>query len=176
MTIITFSGHNGSGKTAVSKAVADRLGFSWWGMADITRLYAQELGMSILEFDRYVAQNPSVDVAIDERMAGLSSQENIVVDGRAGWYFLPESIKVFLTASEGVRAERAFSGQRDSEKYSSVEDARRGIAERIAVFRSRLQDLYGVDVYDEKNFDIVIDTSDMSVQEVVDAVLEKVQL
>ncbi|MFT4250328.1 MAG: cytidylate kinase family protein [Candidatus Woesearchaeota archaeon] len=176
MTIITFSGHNGSGKTAVSKEVAKQLGFSWWGMAEITRAHAEELGISILEHDRMVANNPDIDRELDKKLAELSSKEDIVVDSRAGWHFLPESIKVFLTASEAVRAQRAFSGQRSNEKYATVEDARRGLAERIEVFRSRLQKLYGINVYDEKNFDIVIDTSDMSVEEVVMKVLEEVQL
>lgn len=176
MTIITFSGHNGSGKTAVSKEVAKQLGFDWWGMADITRAHAQELKISILEHDRMAANNPSIDRELDRKLAELSSQKNIVVDSRAGWYFLPSSIKVFLTASEDVRAKRAFSGQRANEKYSSLKQAREGLCKRIKVFRDRLQKLYGIDVYDEKNFDIVIDTSDMSLSEVVEKVLSEIQL
>ena len=174
--IITFSGHNGAGKTAVSKCVAERLGFAWWGMADLTRAHAQELGISILEHDRLAASNPSIDRALDRKLAELSVKSEIVVDSRAGWYFLPGSVKVFLTADEEVRARRAFEGQRDTEKYASLSQAREGIRERIKVFRDRLQVLYGIDVYDSKNFDVVIDTTHLTIQEVVDEVLGQLQL
>lgn len=176
MTIITFSGHNASGKTAVSKALAKKLGFSWWGMADITRSHAKKLGMSISEHDEYVAKNPEVDLAIDQELKHLSSRSNIVVDARAGWYFLPESIKVFVTADEDVRAKRAFQNPRAQEEYSSLQEAKQGLAKRIEVFGSRLKKLYGIDVYDPANFDIVIDTTNLTVQENVSEIIQKAQL
>lgn len=173
--IITFSGLNGAGKTAASKALADKLNYEWWGMAQITRAHAKKLGMTIEEHDKYAAQNPEIDLEIDQELAALSSKDNLVVDSRAGWHFLPESFKVFLTANEDIRAQRCFENARESEKYSSVEDARRGLRSRIEVFRNRLKKLYGIDVYDPSNFDLVIDTSNKTVQEVVSEIYDAVQ-
>lgn len=176
MTIITFSGHNGAGKTATSKQLAEELGFDWWGMAQITRAHAKELGMTILEHDRMAANNPDIDRELDRKLAELATKTNIIVDSRAGWHFLPESKKVFLTASEDVRARRALEGARDGEKYTSLEDARKKIQERIEVFRNRLHKLYGIDVYDPENFDLVIDTSNISIDEAVSRIRETFDL
>lgn len=171
--IISFSGHNGSGKTAVSKALASQLGFDWWGMADITRSYAKQLGISISELDERMRHDPSLDKEIDKRLAALSAQSHLVVDARCGWHFIPSSIKVFITASEDVRVARCFNNSRPSESYESIEDARVGLRSRIAAVSERLNALYGIDVYDESNFDIVIDSTQLSVDECVQKILDQ---
>lgn len=175
--IITFSGLNGAGKTHISKLLAEQLGWEWYGMGTIMRADAAERGMSIEEHDRFVADNPDIDERLDERVVRLGERgDEFVLDARAGWHFIPHSKKVFLTADEQVRARRAFEGGRESEKYASVEQAASRIRSRIEVVRERLRSLYGIDVYDPQNFDLVIDTSALSPQEVVDRVRAAFQL
>ena len=174
--IITVSGFNGAGKSSTAKALAKELGWEYYGMGLLMRADAQERGMSMEEHDRFVANNPEMDELLDERVKQLGELDNIIVDGRAAWHFIPHSKKVFFDADERVRAKRAASKARGSEEYSSVEEAVKHLASRVEVLRARLEKLYGVDVYDPKNFDLVIDTTNLSIQETVDLLREELQL
>jgi len=55
---------------------------------------------------------------------------------------------------------------RTTEEYHDVKDAVIRLHERRDSEKKRYGDLYGVDPYDVSNFDIVVDTSDLSVGEV----------
>lgn len=170
--LITFSGHDGSGKTRVSQQVAERLGYDWWGMAEITRRFAAERGLTMVEYNELLREHPEMDRELDAFVASLAGREGLVVDARAAWHFLPESFKVFITAAPQVRAERALKGQRLGEEYASLEEAEKLLEKKIRVFQERLQDLYGIDVFDPENFDVVIDSSALTVDAVVERVLD----
>ena len=174
--IVTVSGYNGAGKSAAAKLLAKQLGWEYYGMGLLMRADAKKRGMSIEEHDRFAADNPSIDRALDKQVQALGREEDIVVDARAAWHFIPHSKKVFLVADEYERARRAYSKARDSEEYASVEEAAAYLRSRVEVLRSRLQELYGVDVYNPEHFDVVIDTTQLSVQEVVAAIREELQL
>lgn len=174
--IITVSGFNGAGKSSTAKTLAKELGWEYYGMGLLMRADAQERDMSMEEHDRFVANNPKMDRLLDERVKKLGELDNIIVDGRAAWHFIPHSKKVFFDADERVRAKRAASKARGSEEYASVEEAVEHLSSRVEVLRARLENLYGIDVYDPKNFDLVVDTTNLSIQETVDLLRKELQL
>ena len=174
--IITVSGYNGAGKSSTAKALADALGWEYYGMGLLMRADALERGMSIEEYDRFVADNPDIDRLLDARVKKLGEKKNLIVDARAAWHFIPHSKKVFFVADERVRAQRAASKARGSESYSSVEEAAAHLASRVATLRARLEALYGVDVYDPKHFDLVIDTTNLSIEDTVRKIRQELQL
>lgn len=171
--IITFSGLNGTGKTAVSKRVAKQLGYEWWGMGEVKRALAEEMGLTITEFDVLSHQQPQkYHRDFDERTTRLGERDGIVVDARAGWHFIPHSVKVFLTASDEARGVRVAASQRSAEQgFSDWQEALREIDARADLFRRSLLDIYGIDVYDPENFDYVLDTSGIDEDQVVVNVL-----
>ena len=174
--IITVSGYNGAGKSTTAKALADELGWEYYGMGLLMRADAQERGMTIEEHDRFVADNPEIDQLLDARVKKLGAKKNIVVDARAAWHFIPHSKKVFFVADERVRAKRAASKARGSEQYASTQEAAAHLASRVSALRARLEVLYGVDVYDPKHFDVVIDTTNLSIEETVRMIRKELQL
>ena len=75
----------------------------------------------------------------------------------------------------GKAAERVFKDQRSSEKkYNNIEEARKEMQERMDNDKRRYKMHYKLDPYNEKQFDYVIDTTEISIEEVVDKVMKTI--
>lgn len=77
--VICFSGRIGSGKTSVSRPVADRLGASWTGFGDFVRATAAESGLD--PSSRVVLQDLGAKLIRENGIGWLCSQ----VIARATW-------------------------------------------------------------------------------------------
>ena len=171
--IITISGLPGSGKSVVARALADRLGFAHVSAGDFMREMAAEREMTILELSRRAERDDAIDREIDARTVRFSEQQDdFVMDARLAWHFIPSSIKVFLDVSRAVAASRIFGDDRATEG-ENVDTAAtlRAIDERVASERLRYQKYYGVDYLEPSQFDLVVDTSERSVAQVVDEIV-----
>ena len=62
----------------------------------------------------------------------------------------------------------------DEEKYASEEEACEKLIERSRVERARFMNIYGVDYYDYNNFDLVIDTTTKTPDEILTIILTKI--
>lgn len=173
--IITFSGTHGAGKSTTAKALAKRLGYEFYSVGDVMREIASERGLTVKELAEHLAREPEIDRDIDNRTKALSEKEKLVVDARMGWYFLPGSLKVFITAPLADRVERTFSSQRKSDGFTSERDAASQLEVRQEQLSQNLVKLYGVDPYQERHFDLIIDNADKSVEEVVDEIIAYMQ-
>ncbi len=169
--IITFSGTHGAGKTTTARAVAERLGYEYYSVGAIMRDIAAERNVTIKEFAEHLAREPELDREVDLRTKALSGKTHLVVDARMGWFFLPNSLKVFVTAPLSVRAARAFADPRKADGFESEYNAASQLEARQEQISQNLVKLYGVDPYQESHFDLVIDTSEKSVDEVVDLIV-----
>ena len=98
----------------------------------------------------------------------MSDSKGIVMDGRdIGTKVMPDAeVKVFLTASVQVRAERSFSELRDKQPNVTVESLMQSIEERDRMDMGRaispLKQAVGA---------VVIDSSEQSIEEVVEAIM-----
>lgn len=90
-----------------------------------------------------------------------------------GWYAVPESFKVYLKVDIEVAVERAFndSARKDTEPYSSKDEAREKILYRHKEETSRWIDTYGVNRDDMSNYDLVLDTTSLSPEEICGKVI-----
>lgn len=140
------------------------------------RQMAAERGMTILEFSRSAEDRASIDREIDARTTQLAEEsDDFVMDARLGWHFIPASFKVFLEVTPDVAAERIYAAQRGSEKENiSLENTRRAIELRTESERTRYLKYYDLDYADHSHYDLVVDTSDLTVDEVVQEILDKV--
>lgn len=171
---IAISGDLGSGKTSVSLALADRLGIRRIGAGDLHRAIARELGISTLDLNRYAEKDPTVDDRVVQMLENIAaSGEAVVADARLAWFFIPNSMKVHLVVSPDVGAERIIlSRSGPVEQYSSPADARKSIAERSHRERERFKMLYGQDICRLRNYDMVIDSTAASVEEITDRICD----
>jgi cytidylate kinase len=99
--------------------------------------------------------------------------DNMIFDSRMAWHFALNTFKIFLTIDAMEAANRVIKNQRgEEERYVDVNDACEKLVERSRVERDRFVDIYGVDYYDYNNFDIVVDTTSRTPDEVVAIIME----
>ena len=74
-----------------------------------------------------------------------------------------------------VAASRIFNDSTRSEekKYASIKEAETSLLNRRALEVERFKKLYHVDIDNEANFDLVIDTTGKTPDEIVNLILEK---
>ena len=175
-TKITITGDLGSGKSAVSKILCEKTGFEYVSTGRIQRQLAQELDLDTLEMNRRADTDPTIDQRIDGIFVDLGKDaKGYVVDSRMAWFFLPESFKVYLQADVAVAAERILNDpSRKSEEYETKEEAIRKILARKQSENARFLVKYGADSTNLHNFDLVLDTTNRSPEQVAALILKSV--
>jgi cytidylate kinase len=99
----------------------------------------------------------------------------MIVDGHVLWYFLPESLKIFLEVDINEAAKRLFEEKRSSEKENkTLEDTKQGLINRAAHEEKRYSSVYNLEYRNLDNFDLVINTTNMNPKEVVNKILEHI--
>ena len=172
--IITLTGDLGSGKSTVSDLLCKRLNYEYVSTGKIQREIANKYGMTTLELNQYSETHPEIDAEIDSTFKSFNGSNHLTVDSRMAWFFIPDSFKVFLKTNLMVSANR-ISGdhQRESEKYSSKEEAISKIVARKASENKRYMDLYGINCSDLSHFNLVIDTSFITPEKVAEIILSE---
>jgi cytidylate kinase len=172
--IITISGEPGSGKTRLGKALAKRLGYKFYSVGDIRGEAARERGLTIDQLNELGKDEDWTDKLVDDYVKKLGeSEDNLVIDGLIAAHFIPHSIKIFLEVNPDIGAERIFLDQRpDEEKKETTEEIRKMVEHRIKHSYGRYKKHYNIDFLDKKHYDLVIDTSTLTREEVIDKVLE----
>ena len=170
---ISLAGDLGSGKSTVGKLLAKEFGAECYSTGTIQRAIATEMGMTTLELNRYMETHPEIDGRIDDGLRALEHEpKDLIIDSRMAWHFVPSSFSVYMSADPAVAAARIMNAGRESEPFESLDEAVRSIAERRQSEQARYMHLYGVDIKDLKNYDFVIDTSDISPETVAGRIAE----
>jgi CMP/dCMP kinase len=171
---ISITGKLGSGKSTVCRIIKERYGYEIFSTGAIQREIAREMGISTLELNKRMKLDHSLDTKIDETTTRLSRErrdDRLIFDSRMAWHFAENTFKIFLTVDPSVAAERVMANQRDSEeRYETVEEAREKLIERSLVEQARFKELYGVDYYDYANYNLVVDSSERTPEEIVDII------
>ena len=173
-SIITITGDLGSGKSTVSKLLQERLNYDYIYTGKIQRLIADRHRMTTLELNKYAETHPEIDQEIDSTFKSLNQASNMIVDSRMAWFFIPHSFKVFLKTDLSVAVDRiSADSQRINESYSSKEEAANMITARKESENIRYLELYGADCSDLSQFDLVVDTSSLSPEQVADRIVNE---
>lgn len=175
--IITICGLPGSGKSSTAFGVAQALGYKHFSSGDLFRAMAKERGISIEEINKRAELEQEIDHATDERLRQMADDDQLVIDSRMAWHWMPRSFKVFLKINPKLAAERTFEHMQEkgrvSQDANSAEEVYRKTVERMASEVNRYKQLYNVDYTDESNFDLVIDTAKHPLAEVINMVISK---
>ena len=146
--IITISGTPGSGKSTVAKLLAKRLKLKRYYMGQIWRDIAKKNRMTIREGLESSENDPKIDNEVDEYQKKLGKEEdNFIIEGRTSYFFMPNSLKIFLKTDLGVGAERIFRDLKDNKarnegKFNSAEEVRLDLKKRMASDKKRYMKFY----------------------------------
>lgn len=172
---VALSGELGSGKSEVSARLARALGARRVSTGEAQRAIARKRGLSTLELNHLAETDPTIDDEIDAVFRALAATPRpLVVDSRLAWHFLPMSYKVHLVVDPRAAASRVLhrTGNR-AEHYESLEQALSGMGQRVESERRRFQQIYGVDIFRLDNYDLVVDTTEASPEQVTEAILSR---
>lgn len=181
-SIITIAGKLGSGKSSTANRVAEMLGYTRASTGDFMRSIANERGISLEELSKRAETDPTIDMALDNHNREIGQGVNIVLDSRLGFYFVPQSFRVFLELDPRVAAERILEDakvnpNRHKETKAGFETAENivvSINERLASERKRYKELYGITDHTlPSNFDLVIDTAHIPLEKVASKIVEE---
>ena len=171
---ITISGPPGSGKTTVCTLLGERLHYDVVVSGNIFRQLAKERNMSLADFGSLCSVDPKVDKELDSKMVDIAkSADNILLEGRLTAYMLSSNnisaFKIYLYASKEVRAARVVNRE-----GGSIEQREAEIVEREACEALRYKNYYNIDITDTSVYDLVIDSSMLNPEEIVEMIVSKV--
>ena len=169
---ITITGNLGAGKTTIRDELK-KLGYNTLSGGDIFRKVAEEKGVSVVELNEMVKGDPTIDDEIDGMTTRLGKEvDNTVFDFRLGWHFVPDSFKVFLLIDPNVAVTRVYEGNaRNAENYNSVEECSAALRKRALIEKERFSDLYGINYYDAANYDLIIESSYATPEEITKEII-----
>jgi cytidylate kinase len=174
--IITIAGKPGSGKSSTSKSLAASLGYKHFSSGDLFRAIGKERGIDVFAANVAAETEKEIDYQVDAKLRELGEYENeMVIDSRTAWHWMPQSFKVYLDLDLEIAAKRILANM-DPERLK-VED----IPEKPSEYAERLQarldsetkrymNLYQINPYDMSNYDLVVDTAKLDLEAVIETV------
>lgn len=173
--LITVSGPPAAGTSTLTKQLARDLEFEVINGGDIFRRIADERDLTLAELTRLSEEDDSIDKELDARLEQIIEDHvegrrepagcGLIVESRlAGWHADGRAtLAVFLDAPRPVRVERI-----DSREETVAE-----LAEREQSEAKRYKEYYGIDISDMSIYDLVLNTGDMTPEEVTTEVKDE---
>lgn len=181
--IIVISGKPGAGKSTVAKKLAAKLKLSRISAGDFQRELAKEREITITELGELEKKDDSLDKLVDRKMMNYAkTHDNFVIDAWLGAKFIPQGFKIFLDGEETARAKRIFTDSQNqlrkhtTKVYQNLEEVIADMNERNNCNRARWYKFYNFYYDDPKHYDLIINTTKISADEVVEKILEKIHL
>ena len=176
---IAFSGKLGSGKSTVCDILNKQYGYSIYSTGTIQRKIAEDMGITTLELNKRMREDPALDHVIDDAVAELSRQrrgEKLIYDSRMAWHFAEYTFKVYMYVDPTVAARRVLAADRGSvEKYETLEEAREMLISRSVEENTRFKKIYGVDNFDYNNYDLIIDSTTATPELIANVIAENAE-
>ena len=181
--IISFNGDHASGKSTIAKRVAQTLNYPHFYMGQIFRDMAKERDMTVEEFDKICRTDPSFDKQLDDYVIKLAEKNNnFAIESRTAWHFIPESIKIYLKVSDREAAKRVFkelsneNRKNESKNFDSDDKIFESLKNRKKNDDARYMKHYGLDIRKESNYDFILDTTHLSIEDVFRKVIAFINL
>ena len=174
--VICISGLAGSGKSTAAKRLAKHYNLKYYSGGDALKAIASEMGYKTLEkgwwetaegmnFLKKRLENLELDKLIDRKMLEWGRGGNVVLDSWTMPWLLKEGFKIWLEASEHVRAQRI--AKRDG---ISIEEALRLMRERESKTKKIYERLYGFRLGEDfEPFHVILDVNNLNQEEVFKA-------
>jgi len=125
---------------------------------------AQDLGISFEEIQREAAKSRIYDFLTDLKLMRASLRPRVVVGSRLAGWLIDADLRVWLHAPLEARAKRIF--QREADIHASYESVLYRTLQRDEQNRKRYLEVYGIDINDRSDFDIIINTERLTAEQV----------
>lgn len=166
----------GSGKSSTGKALSTLLGYERYSSGDFFREMAAKRGITVEEINTQAEHDTAIDHKTDAWIKEKRTRENLIIDSRLAFHWIPDAFKVFLKLDPQIAAERTFahikSEGRVGQDAVSIDDAYEKMLARIESERKRYEALYGLDYTNESNYNLVVDTGSSDLPTVTKTVAE----
>jgi cytidylate kinase len=132
------------------------------------RSIAQERGVELKTVLELASKDDSIDREVDTRQVALAREEGGCVLGSrlAIWMLEEAGLKVYLEASPQVRAKRILNRE-----GGSIEEISAFTEERDRQDHARYLKIYNIDNDNYSFADLIIDTDNLTPQEIVDRII-----
>jgi CMP/dCMP kinase len=176
--IITLTGLPGAGKSTIATLLSEKLGIPRYSMGDLRGKMAQERSMTIDELNELGMKEDFTDKEVDAYQKNLGQTlEAFVIDGWMSWHFIPHAFKVFLDVEPQEGARRIFEAKRhitqsDEPAHASVEETMKTLDARVKQTWQRYKKYYDVDFLDRSQYDLIIDSTHKSPEEIINAIIK----
>ncbi len=144
--IIAIGGLTGSGKNTLGERLARRLGYAH--VCPTFKDIAEKEGIPLMELQKKAEKDPNIDLKFDEILQEKVKKGNCVVTTWLGPWVIDADVRIWIYATETVRASRIKDRDKMSEK-----EALKHLKERDDNNRKRYQKLYKIDIDDHSEFD-----------------------
>ncbi|HMK94714.1 MAG TPA: cytidylate kinase family protein [Candidatus Limnocylindrales bacterium] len=171
--VICISGMAGTGKSTLSKRLAQRYNLKCYSGGDVLKELAKAEGYDAsregwwessegLNFLKKRENNPKFDREVDATLLEYACEGNVLLDSWTMPWLLKEGFKIWLSASIEKRAARVA----DRDKIT-VDEAFRVLEEKEARTKAIYLKLYGFVLGEDfAPFDLVLDTDNLTANEV----------
>jgi len=173
MVTITLSGTPGSGKSTIAEMLAEKRSLDYVYSGLIFRELAKKYDMNLAEFGSYCETHDDVDRELDDKQVQLLRKGNVLLEGRlAGWLAVNNNIdafKIWIDADAIIRAERIVNRER-----GNVKDQLKKMMNREKSEQTRYKSYYDIDLTDTSIYDLIIDSSHKTPEEILTIILKNV--
>lgn len=170
--LITISGTPGAGKGTTAALLSRQLGIPAYSIGDIRRHLARSRGLTLEAFNRYGETHPSADLSVDRWQKAMAKKSGRgIFEGRVSFYFIPDSVKIYLACSRREGARRIMNDPHWKRKHeadlSTLSRTEAAIARRVVSDVRRYKKYYGVNIHDRSQYDLMLVTTRLKPRQVV---------
>ena len=165
--MICVCGPSGAGKGTLGKQISEMLDISLYSAGDFFRKIADDKGLTVEELSEQA--DKQTDLEVDRRTLEKGLNEDCVIESRISAWVMGSyaDFTVYVTAELEERAKRVKKDlkDREAEETGRLEEVKNRIKKRDQDNRDRYKDYYSIDMKDSSRFDMVIDNTDMALEE-----------